>query len=55
MVLANHTLYGLVEALRDDALFLSEVPGLRGRGKKRSAYGADIIKILNEHHTNNPR
>ena len=55
MVLPNQTLYGLVEASRNDALFLSEVSGLGGEGKKRSAYGAAIIDILHKHHTNTPR
>jgi ribonuclease D len=54
-ILPNQTLYGLVEASRNDALLLSEVSGLGGEGKKRSSYGAAIIDILHKHHTQNPR
>jgi hypothetical protein len=55
MILPTQTLYGLVEASRNDKFLLSEVSGLGGEGKKRSAYGAAIIDILHKHHTNTPR
>jgi hypothetical protein len=55
MILQNQTLYGLVEASRNDRFLLSEVHGLGVPGKKRSTYGAAIIDILREHHTKNPR
>ena len=55
MVLNNITLYGVVEGSREDSFLLCDVSGLGGEGKKRRRYGADIIKVLHDHHTNNPR
>jgi hypothetical protein len=55
MVLSNITLYGVVEGSREDSFLLCDVSGLGGEGKKRKRYGADIIKILHEHHMNSPR
>jgi hypothetical protein len=54
-ILPNQTLYGLVEASRNDTFLLSGVSGLGGEGTKRTTYGAAIIDILHKHHTKNPR
>ena len=50
-ILPNQTIYGLVEASRNDSFLLKDVSGLGGEGRKRKRYGAQIIDILRKHHT----
>jgi hypothetical protein len=54
-IIRNQTIYGLVEASRNERFKLSEVSGLGGEGKKRKSYGVAILEVINKHRRKYPR